>query len=171
MHYLKYASDSEGYPNMDFESWYQLGVECFKARLPKVLRKQAFEALTERWLAMDRDVKSWHARAFIYGSSGRNAVERSNQDVDPEYQWPCPPDPSWLLVVCCYPDGWCELDFVHQVSRRFWSEENEFLDPPLDGRSHFNRAWYAKMGFDVLEFDPRFVPVPGGKVPHLRLVV
>jgi len=51
VHFLARAETSEGYPLMDFEDWYQHGMSCFYARLPKALRRQAMDALSKRWAA------------------------------------------------------------------------------------------------------------------------
>ena len=132
MHYLQRAEEDSEYPNLEFENWFQLGRECFLARLPKPLRRQAFHAQLSRWQAQGRPVHWWQARAFIYGAAGRGwAGKVAEPRLSSNFQWPTPPDPSWLLVVCCYPGGTCELDLVHQVSRRFWSEQNDFFEIPV----------------------------------------
>lgn len=66
------------------------------------------------------------------------------------YQWTTPPDPSWSLIACVYPDGQCDLDMVHEASRRFWSEDNGFIPLPSDNPFLINRDWFEKMGFDVM---------------------
>lgn len=84
--------------------------------------------------------------------------------------WPTPPDASWRLVVCFYPDGELDLDFVHHVSRRFWSEDNGFLPLPEDRVCHFNRSWYEKMGFDIMVMMPAAQVAVSAPNRHLRIV-
>jgi hypothetical protein len=137
-----------GYPAMDFEMWYQQGLQCYHAALPKPLRKQALRAVAKRWVEAYGDIAAWQLRAFAYGARGLGSCGPSR--VPPDFEWPSPPDASWSMVVCCYPDGGIELDFVHPVSRRFWSEDNGFLDE-LPG---LNKSWFAEMGFDLMVMMP-----------------
>lgn len=82
-----------------------------------------------------------------------------------------PPDPSWELVVCTYPDGTCELDLVHPVSGRFWSEDNGFFELPTEKRTLMNPMWFKSMGFDVMHMQPALqVRIGDPKRPHLKLV-
>lgn len=176
MHYLQRANVDSEYPNMEFEDWFQLGRKCFLARLTKPLRKQAFHEQLRRRQAEGRTVHWWQARAFIYAAAGRGcAGDGAEPRLSSNFQWPTPPDPSWQLVVCCYPDGTCELDLVHQVSRRFWSEQHDFFEIPVDcvdpKSIFFTRQWYRDMGFDVIDFDPELLAEVGNYQPHLRLVV
>lgn len=161
---------------MEFEDWFQLGWKCFLARLTKPLRKQAFHAQLRRRQAEGRTVHWWQARAFIYAAAGRGCTgEGAEPRLSSNFQWPTSPDPSWQLVVCCYPDGTCELDLVHQVSRRFWSEQHDFFEIPVDcvdpQSTFFTRQWYRDMGFDVIDFDLELLAEVGNHRPHLRLVV
>ncbi len=171
VHYLARAESSEGYPLVDFEDWYQQGISCFYARLSKALRRRAMRALSERWAAKGKVVEFWMLRAFAYGAAGRQSGGQRTPFASSDYQWPVPPDAAWELVVCCYPDGECNLDLVHPVSRRFWSEENGFLDPPCgSGESYFTRHWYERMGFDVIVFHPDSVVMVGAPTSHLSMV-
>lgn len=82
-----------------------------------------------------------------------------------------PPDASWELVVCVYPEGVFELDLLHPVSGRFWSEENGFFAAPTEDRHLLNRGWFEYMGFDVLTMQPALqVKIAGPAYPHLKLV-
>lgn len=162
MHYLSRANDANGYPAMDFEDWYQQGISCFNARLPKSLRKQALRAQVKRWTGDGKRVVFWMIRAFAYGAAGQDGCGPRIPWVSKDYRWPTTPDAAWQLVVCCYPNGDCDcdLDMVHPVSRKFWSEDNGFFDPPENGHSHFSRTWDTKMGFDVITMDPSIVMDP-----------
>ena len=42
------------------------------------------------------------------------------------------------------------LDWVHPVSRRFWSEENEPLQLPTHAGELHGEEWFRRMGFDVM---------------------
>lgn len=134
MNYLERAADDAGYPNLDFEDMYQKGLACFQWGLPRPLVRQAFKYACAGWTERDRPILMWHVRAFVYGLSGRcdgefeSALRRRTTNGQS-------PDPSWELVVCTYPDGTCELDLVHPVSGRFWSEDNGFSNsPPRNAR-------------------------------------
>ena len=164
---LRYAQ-KDGYPSLEFETWYQQGMRCYQANLPKPLRKQAFIAVKAYWAATLKEVKYWHIRAFVYGSMGLDSAGQRARYVRDSYEWPQPPDHSWELVVCCYPGGEIDLDFAHPISRRFWSEGNGFLDPPEDRPCRFNRGWYEQMGFKVMTMMPiaQFSMAPS----HLRVV-
>lgn len=119
-HYLDRAESVDGFPLMEFEDWYQHGMGCFYAGLPKSLRKQAMNALARQWVARGKQVSFWMLRVFAYGATGRDSTGQRTPRVSKEFRWPTPPDSAWELVVCCYPDGQCDLDMVHPVSRRFW---------------------------------------------------
>ena len=144
------AGEDPDYPNMAFEEWYRQGLECFTWNLPRALVRQAFKALVrDRRRHWGQRIKTWHVRAFVYGLRGgydeRNVCRTSN------YVWPLPADPAWRLVVFVYRDGFAVLDWLHPVSRRFWSEDNE----PLALPSHalwepYGTSWFRQMGFDVL---------------------
>ncbi|MFY2597168.1 hypothetical protein ACOTHJ_12970 [Achromobacter xylosoxidans] len=165
-HYLRRSEDIDGYPNLAFEHWYQQGMSSYMARLPRALRKQALKACIQQWQKSEArrggDVGScarhmapayWMLRAFAYGATGRDSEGLRTPAVAEGYVWPEPPDAAWALLVCAYPDGECDLDMVHPVSRRFWSEDNDFFEPP-GPREIFNRSWYESMGFEVMRMSP-----------------
>lgn len=169
-HPLLRRAESDGYPNMGFETWYQQGMRCYQAALPKRLRKQALRALAARWLVAGCKVEMWHLRAFVYGVHGLDAKGRRDRLVSGNYEWPTPPDASWLLIVCCYPDGEVDLDFAHPVSRRFWSEDNGFLALPDEHAIHFNKSWYEQMGFEVMVMMPVAREDTSTARKHLRVI-
>lgn len=169
-HSLLRRAEADGYPSLDFETWYQQGMRCYQAQLPKRLRKQAMQALAARWTAAGNDIAPWHLRAFAYGSKGLDAQGQRGRVVPDNYVWPTPPDASWHLVVCCYPDGELDLDFVHPVSRRFWSEDNGFLIPPEERTDRINLSWYEEMGFEVMVMMPVAQVVRGAFNRHLQVV-
>ncbi|MFA0809460.1 hypothetical protein [Microbulbifer epialgicus] len=57
-------------------------------------------------------------------------IGRLSQAVRPDYQWPEIPA-GWQLEFILYPDGELDMDLLHLVSARFWSEDNGFLDMPV----------------------------------------
>ena len=70
-----------------------------------------------------------------------------------------------------YPGGSFDLDLLHPVSCRFWSEDNGFFAVPTEDRSLINRDWFESMGFDVMTMQPAMqVQIPDSKTPHLKLV-
>lgn len=146
-------------------------MRCYQAALPRHLRKQAFRAVSARWLATGKEIATWHVRAFVYGALGLDAQGRRDILVREGYDWPVPPDPSWALLACCYPDGEVDLDFAHPVSRRFWSEDNGFLDLPEEKTCRFNRSWYERMGFETMVMMPTAIVVQQPRKSHLRQVV
>ncbi|AGZ38219.1 TPA: hypothetical protein ACNV18_001764 [Pseudomonas putida] len=171
MNYLERAADDAGYPNLDFEDMYQKGLACFQWGLPRPLVRQAFKYACAGWTERDRPILMWHVRAFVYGLSGRCDGGIRKRLAPEDYQWPVPPDPSWELVVCTYPDGTCELDLVHPVSGRFWSEDNGFFELPTEKRTLMNPMWFKSMGFDVMHMQPALqVRIGDPKRPHLKLV-
>ena len=78
---------------------------------------------------------------------------------------------AWLAVVCLYPDGVCELDFAHPVSRRFWSEDNGFPDlPPVTGPT-LNALWFEELGFTILRMNPAIrLTVATDRPKHLKTI-
>lgn len=170
-HSLLHRAEWDDYPCLDFETWYQQGMRCHVAALPKCLRKQAMRAVAKRWTEAGGRVEMWHIRAFVYGSLGLDGQGRRPIKVSDTYRWPEPPDAAWALVVCSYRDGSVEMDFVHPVSRRFWSEHNGFLDQPEDKVRYFSRSWYEEMGFEVMRMMPFAMMAPGmPKQRHLRVI-
>lgn len=163
-------TDDNGYPNAAIEDWYQQGMACYQARLPRFLRKQAFSHLSRKWGALGRKVHLEHARAFLIGATGSDSTGTRDILITSDYVWPSPPDASWQFVVCAYPDGGCELDYLHPVSRAFWSEDNGFLAPPPGPDGYFTRRWYKAMGFDVIDMYPSMLASVGPEVRHLSCV-
>lgn len=169
-HSLHRRADVGGYPALDFEQWYQQGMACYQAALPKPLRKQALRALAAKWAVAVGKPEIWHLRAFVYGTWGLDAQGRRSRVVATDYVWPEPPDAAWKLVVCCYPDGEFDLDFVHPISRRFWSEDNGFLALPEERPTRFNRLWFERMGFEVMAMMPVAQVGAANARSHLRVV-
>nr|WP_280971288.1 hypothetical protein [Cupriavidus gilardii] len=167
--FLSYAVHPDGYPNLAFEAWYQRGLSCFLWKLPRPLARQAFSRLCEAWSEKGRSIEMWHVRAFIHGYAG-GPPQCPSRLVPDDYEWPTPCDASWKMVICAYPDGACEIDFVHSVSRRFWSEDNEFPALPSSGRSLLSRYWFIEMGFDVIDFNPTMAVQVTTAQPPLKLV-
>jgi hypothetical protein len=159
--------DDRGYPNVAIEEWYQQGIACHQAGLSAHLKKQAFYSLSRKWGASGKNVRLEHARAFLIGATGSDSTGTRAILVPSDYAWPSPPDVSWQFVVCAYPDGECDLDYLHPVSRAFWSEDNGFLDPPPGPPGYFTRRWYKAMGFDVIDMYPSMQASVGPAVSHL----
>jgi len=167
---LSFAEDDAGYPRMDFEAWYQMGLQCFVWGLPRPLVRQAFRRLCRKFRSLAKPISMWQVRTFVWACNGADAVEQ--RKVPESYRWPSPPDTAWEVVVCVYPDGGCELDMVHPVSRCFWSEDNGFFDLPSDDRSLINRRWFEKMGFDIMTMTPDMLVRGSEQIrPHLRAVI
>ncbi len=167
--FLRYAAHPDGYPNLAFEAWYQRGLKCFQWQLPRPLAKKAFSRLCGAWREQARSIEIWHVRAFLHGYAGGPAPCQSRL-VPSDYEWPTACDVSWKMVICAYPDGACELDFVHSASCRFWSEENEPPALPISGRSPLSRRWFMDMGFDVIDFSPTMEAQVATARPVLKLV-
>lgn len=171
MNYLERATDEAGYPAMDFEAFYQQGISCFVWRLPKPLVRQAFKRVCADLQAKGNAVAMWQVRAFVYGLSGRYQGGTRKRMAPEGYQWPSPPDRSWETIVCVYPNGDCELDFVHPVSRMFWSDGNGFLALPTDDFARMGRWWFEEMGFEIMVMQPMMqTHVTDSVPPHLKLV-
>jgi len=170
MNFLDLATDEDGYPSMGFEEFYQQGISCFEWGLPKPLVRQAFRHLCDVHKAKGGAVAMWQVRAFVYGLSGRYEGGLRSRKASAGYQWPAPPDASWELIVCIYPGGSFDLDLLHPVSCRFWSEDNGFFDVPTEDRSLMNCDWFESMGFDVMTMQPAMqVQIAGSEPPHLKL--
>lgn len=143
------ASDREGYPVMAFEEWFQRGLDCHRWNLPRALVKQAFRRLSRDHAWGLDQVRMWQIRAFVYGCRG--GYDEARRCLAPNYTWPLPSDPAWALVVFIYRDGLPVLDWLHPVSARFWSEDNEPFELPEAAAGELDRSWFARMGFDVLD--------------------
>lgn len=159
------AVDEAGYPNMEFEEWYQQGMACHRVNMPRVLVRQAFRHLAKGWMRRNKKIAMWHIRAFVYGLSGRDNRGQRERLVPEEFSWPAPPDASWQWVVCVYPGGFCDVDLVHPASRRFWSEDNGFIELP-----RLDCWWFEDMGFTIMEMSPEMKVREGETVRHLSLV-
>lgn len=146
---LERAETADGYPNIDFEFWYQQGVSCYGARLPAWLVRQAFRVCFAEWKVAGKEVAIWHIKAFLTGVRGGSGVATHPRHVHPEFKWPEPPPAGWFLVVCAYPNGACEIDYAHPISRAFWSEDHEPFPVP-DKVTVFNPWWYKRMGFEMM---------------------
>lgn len=165
------ALDGE-YPNMAFEEWYQHGLECYAWNMPRTLARNAFRALVTKWHRRGKSVATWQIRAFVYGLRGGCDVTKVRRA--PDFEWPLPSDPAWQLIAFVYLDGHTELDWLHPVSRRFWSEENTAFDLPRHEPGEMcGGDWFRGMGFDVLsEWLPTATVsvAPPDRIPHLRPV-
>ncbi|GAB0079373.1 hypothetical protein TOC8171_47790 [Pseudomonas syringae] len=171
MPFLDRAEDPDGYPVWGFEVFYQQGISCFVWGLTKPLIRQAFKRVCADWRAKGQTVAMWQVRAFVYGLTGRCGDGVRSRMVSSEFQWPTPPDASWRLLVCVYPDGKCDLDLVHPVSRRFWSEDNGFFSLPSEDPCTINRDWFEQLGFEVMIMQPGMhVQIADRKAPRLKLV-
>lgn len=159
------AVDEQGYPNMDFEEWYQQGMACYRVKLPRKLIRQALHHLAEDWKRRTKAIELWHIRAFVYGLSGRDDNGQRGRLVPDDFSWPSPPDSSWQWVVCVYPDGLCDVDLVHPVSRRFWSEDNGFIELP-----ELDHWWFENMGFTIMKMSPAMKVCEDQSDPHLSSV-
>ncbi|HJV75075.1 MAG TPA: hypothetical protein VJ654_12695 [Noviherbaspirillum sp.] len=168
--FMSLAEDAEGYPSYAFEAWYQQGMSCYMARLPKTLRRQAFKHLARKWQSKGSAVAMWQVRAFVYGAMGKDHSGQRSPYVPEGYQWPIPPDASWQLVVCVYSGGEWDLDFAHPISRKFWSEDNGFLDLPQAPANVFQCQWFKDMGFEVMHMQPAMSVIEGRSQPHLHAI-
>lgn len=168
---LARAECSRGFPSSDFERWYQQGMDCHMAHLPRWLRKQAFRSLVSEWRALGRTVATWQIKAFVHGASGMGHAGVRLPHLTNSFVWPSAPPPGWCMVVCAYLDGICEIDYVHPVSRRFWSDESEFLLTPSNPVGFFTRAWFRKMGFDVMDMSGEMRVAESTPIEYLTLVV
>lgn len=110
---------------------------------------QAFQHQAEVWRAAGRPVMLAQLRAFIEGWRGRRPAGQARVQQRWNlhgYEWPAE-IPGWSLVVCTYPDGPPEFDYVDLSESSFWTAENGFLDDlPLEATDD----WLRQMGFEVL---------------------
>jgi hypothetical protein len=167
---LKHA-EVDGYPSYDFEVFYQQGLQCYRWSLPKIWRKQAFQHLSNSEKLKGRRVSLWQIRAFVYGALGFDHQGLRPQILFSEDQWVLPPDASWDTMICIYPGGFWEMDFAHRVSRRFWSEDNGFLDLPKPALEMLSPSWFQEMGFMVMQMSPSMeVRLGPRKRPQFRLI-
>lgn len=169
--YLLFAQDEAGNPNMAFEHFCQYGLDCFLWRLPKPMVRRAFQRACRTWES-DHGIAMWQIRAFIHGLQGRrtDGATSAMQFVPDTYSWPHPPDPSWTLIACVHPDGYIDLDIVHEASRRFWSEDNGFPALPPDEGGRLSRRWFERMGVDVMVMQPELVADVAVPKRHLHSV-
>lgn len=166
-----HAEDDIGMPNLSYELFYQQGITCYRWRLPRPYVLQALRAVSARYKQRFGPISFWQLRAFAYGLRGVDGAGQRPRAVPAEYRWPLPPDAAWQVVVCLYPDGLCDLDFVHPVSRVFWSEENGFLDLPTYDPLTLGAWWFEEMGFEIMRMQPAMqVQIADMPSPHLKLV-
>lgn len=159
-------AEVDEYPSWDFERFYQLGKTSKRWGLPHALRLRALRTQMAEFESTTGEVTHlWQRRAFAQGFNHETRDSRIPHD----YEWPSPPS-GWQLVICAYPQGVCELDFVHPVSRRFWSEGNPFLKLPFECASFFRRSVFLDLGFDIIDFGmPTAKVVPSQHQSHLVL--
>lgn len=166
-----HALDEIGMPNLAYEYFYQQGMSCYYWGLPRPYVLQALRALCVRYSQRFGAVSFWQLRAFAYGLLGLDSASQRPRRCPNGYQWPLPPDEAWETVVCLYPDGLCDFDFVHPVSRRFWSEDNGFLELPSCDPLQLGGWWFEEMGFVVMRMQPSIrVCADERAEPHLKLV-
>lgn len=169
--FLSRTEDQSGFPSMEFEDWYQQGMSCYLSNLPTWLRKQAFSYLVKKWQSKGLDVEMWHIRAFVHGATGFDNEGHRIKHVSESFTWPTKPDAGWQFIILCYPDGLCDFDYAHPVSRKFWSEDNDFLSMPHDPRKIFDRDWFEKMGFEVMMMHPAMLVTESAVIKkHLQIV-
>lgn len=84
------------------------------------------------------------------------------------YKWPEVPA-GWQLEFIAYPDGTLEMDILHPVSGRFWSEDNDYLDLPVkkDGIDLCPSDLQSK-GIPFMTTSPTTTVVESEGRPHLR---
>lgn len=168
---LSKAEIEPGYPSTEFEDWYQQGMSFYLANLPDWLKNQAFFHLVEKWQKKDHEIEMWYIRAVVFGTRGFDYQGQRIKYVSESFTWPNAPDAGWRFMVLCYPDGLCDFDYGHSVTRKFWSEDNDFLPMPPDPMGIFNSNWFEKMGFSVMSMNPTMqVTDCIAKNIHLQLV-
>ena len=157
---------------MDYDAWNHIGAECFRARLPRSLVKQALRAQARRFTANGDVVTLWHLRAFVMGLRGHTPYGDVQQEHEDHCNWPQPPDPAWEIVVCCYLSQNCEIDLVHPVSRRFFSEAMSQAEAAQVTATPYRRSWFRMMGFQIIDFDPDMLAAISHLPPkaHLSIV-
>lgn len=121
----QYVETDDGYPNMDFEDWYQKGLFCHYFKFPSYLYRVVFSGVVSEWKTRSKPIRMWHIRAFVLGLSG----DGRKCGVEDDYHWPIPPK-GWDLMFTLFEGGCIEIDFAHPVSRIFWSEDNGELEQP-----------------------------------------
>lgn len=112
------------------EDFYQQGMQCFRARLPRRLVRQALKAIATKTEGRGIPTTTRRLRCFAQGLAGLDAQGRRSHLVEEGFLWPEPPDASWKFVVLAFHDRGMEFDFVHPISRRFYSEDCRDSDLP-----------------------------------------
>src|SRR3546814_12569785 len=73
LHYL-HRAEANGYPNLNFEFWYQIGLSCHEARLPRHHQLQTLRHGIKGWREQKNcEPEFWMLRAFAYGAAGRDS--------------------------------------------------------------------------------------------------
>lgn len=62
--------------------------------------------------------------------STQEKMDRLAEVLHSDYVWPEIPQ-GWQLEFIVHPDHSLEMDFLHPVSCRFWSDDNEFVGLPM----------------------------------------
>lgn len=122
-----HAEDDNGMPNYAYELFYQQGMSCYRWGLPRPYVLQALRAVSASYMQRFGPVSFWQLRAFAYGLRGLDCAGLRQRAAPVEYRWPLPPDAAWQVVACLYPDGLCDLDFVHPVSRLASKDISSFV--------------------------------------------
>lgn len=160
---LEAKSMSGEYPNYAFEHFYQQGLRCHRWGLPKPYIKQALKHCIKTYRHA-KEPRLWQLKAFVLGCRGRAGIDTKR--VAEGYLWPIKPDAGWVTLVCLYPDGKCDLDFAHPVSRRFWSDDNPA--PQLPVGIHWTDL--EELGFEIMAMTPTMGICFGTKPRHLKAV-
>lgn len=170
----RYRDRGLNYIDVDVEWFYKQGLECFLWSLPRGLTRQALKSVCAHHVdATDSPVALLHLRAFAFGLSGCCDGGRLDRLAPAGYAWPEPPDPSWDRVIFVFPDGGCEMDYLHPVSFECWSNQNDLPELPRDSRGVLTRNWFARMGFEIVVAMTDAVlatAAPGPAACHLRVV-
>jgi hypothetical protein len=57
-------------------------------------------------------------------------VKRLKGIVHPDFSWPEVPA-GWQLEFIAHTNEDVDMDLLHPVSASFWSDDNDYLDPPI----------------------------------------
>lgn len=170
MHSFNRYKNTAGEYEHVFEIFNQHGSACFTWSLPKSLVQQAFLTLCNAYKTKGIRVGMQHVRGFLLGTKGQSIQGPVEKKCPDEFNWPQPPDDSWKLVVCHYPDGLCDLDFVNKSTRSFWSESHGFLTLPSYDPELMGRWWFRLMGIPVMEMHPSLSLLVERKRVHLNAI-
>jgi len=170
----RYADRNVDYIDLDVERFYTQGLECFRWGLPRRLVRQALRSVAAHHRKItDTSVDHHHLRAFATGLAGRGSEGGVARLAPVDYVWPEAPDPSWDCVIFVFPDGGCEMDYLHPVSFECWSNQNGVPELPPDPEGRLTRNWFGRMGFEIVVAmtEAAVAPAaPGRPASHLSVV-